>query len=106
MEDFEELPKMAGWHETKLAVPEGQILSFHNPKPNYTITFYNNTDASGDGTQVGHMDFNGPEMVFKGDAAESAKIFIDWIASAFKGRLDEEYQRGFNDAKEGKEPRP
>lgn len=106
MDDFENLPKMAGWHETKLTVPEGQILSFHNPKPNYTITFFNNTDISGAGTQVGRMDFNGPEMVFEGDAAESAKVFIDWVASAFKGRLDEEYQRGFNDAKEGKEPRP
>ena len=52
------------------------------------------------------MDFNGPKMIFEGDADESAKVFIDWIASAFKGRLDEEYQRGFNDAKEGKEPRP
>ena len=103
MDDFEELPKMAGWHETKLTVPAGQILSFHNPKPNYTITFYNNTDISGNGTQVGRMDFNGPEMVFEGDAAESAKVFIEWIATSFKGRLDEEYQRGFNDAKNGLE---
>ena len=93
------------WTTEQLTVPVGQ-LQIADLKPNYTITFYNNTDISGDGTQVGRMDFNGPEMVFEGDAAESAKVFIDWIARAFKGRLDEEYQRGFNDAKEGKEPRP
>jgi len=106
MEDFEELPKMAGWHETKLTVPEGQHLSIGNIKPNYNISFHKNTDTSGAGVQVGKLDFNGPKMVFEGDADESAKIFIDWVASAFKGRLDEEYRRGFNDAKEGKEPRP
>ena len=106
MDDFDTLPKMAGWHETKLTVPEGQHFSIGNIKPNYNITFHNNIDTSGTGRQVGRMDFNGPEMVFEGDAEESAKVFIDWIARAFKGRLDEEYQRGFNDAKEGKEPRP
>jgi len=106
MDDFEELPKMAGWHEAKLTVPADKHLSIGDIKPNYNITFHNNIDTSGAGRQVGRMDFNGPEMVFEGDAEESAKVFIDWIARAFKGRLDEEYQRGFNDAKEGKEPRP
>ena len=99
MDEFDEMPKMAGWHETKLTVPEGQILSFHNPKPNYNITFHKDTDTNGAGTMVGKLDFNGPEMVFEGDAAESAKVFIDWIAHAFKGRLEEEYQRGYSDAK-------
>ena len=41
-------------------------------------------------------------MLFRSDAEESAKVFIDWIAHAFKGRLEEEYTRGYNDAKEGK----
>lgn len=89
MEDFEHLPKMAGWHDTKLTVPVGQ-LQIADLKPNYTITFHNNLEAGGSGKQVGRMDFNGPEMVFEGDAAESAKVFIDWIATAFKGRLQEE----------------
>lgn len=106
MEDFDHLPKMAGWHETKLTVPEGQHLSIGNIKPNYNITFHNNLDTGGTGKMVGRLDFNGPEMIFEGDAEESAKVFIDWIARAFKGRLDEEYRRGYNDAKEGKEAKP
>jgi hypothetical protein len=89
MEDFEELPKMAGWHEANIAVPMGQ-LQMAELKPNYTITFHNNTDTSGLGRQVGKFDFNGPELVFEGDAAESAKVFIDWAANAFEGRLKEE----------------
>lgn len=95
---------MAGWHEAKLTVPADKHLSIGNIKPNYNITFHNNRDTGCTGTQVGKLDFNGPEMVFEGDAAESAKVFIDWIAQAFKGRLDEEYKRGYNDAKEGKDP--
>jgi hypothetical protein len=89
-DDFEELPKMAGWHESKLAVPAGQYLSIGDIKPNYNITFNNNRDTGGLGKQVGKLDFNGPQLVFEGDAEESAKVFIDWIATSFKGRLDEE----------------
>jgi len=104
MEDFDELPKMAGWHESKLAVPEGQYLSIGNAKPNYNITFHNNHNANDLGKQLGKLDFNGPQLVFEGDAEESAKVFIDWIATAFKGRLDEEYKRGYEDAKQNKDP--
>ena len=89
MEDFDDLPKMAGWHEAKLVVPEGQ-LQIAEFKPNYSITFHNNTGTNGVGQKVGSFDFNGPELVFEGNAAESAKVFIDWIATAFKGRLEEE----------------
>jgi len=103
MEDFDELPKMAGWHEANLAVPAGQHLTFGNFRPNYNISFHR-TNASGFnvGEPIGTLDFNGPELKFTGDAEESAKVFIDWIANAFKSRLDEEYKRGHNDAKEGK----
>jgi hypothetical protein len=103
-DDFEELPKMAGWHETNLTVPTGQHLSIANLKPNYNLTFHNNRDTGGLGKQVGKLDFNGPQLVFEGDAEESAKVFIDWIAKSFKGRLDEEYKRGYEDAKQNKEP--
>lgn len=103
MEDFNTLPKMAEWDTVKLTIPGDQHLSIGDIKPNYNLTFLNNRDTGGLGTQVGRMDFNGPEMVFEGDAAESAKVFIDWIAHAFKGRLEEEYNRGYNDAKEGRE---
>ena len=90
MEDFDDMPKMAGWHETKFTVPSDMHLGIANLKPNYNITFHNNTDTSGLGRQVGKFDFNGPELVFEGDAAESAKVFIDWATHAFEGRLKEE----------------
>jgi hypothetical protein len=63
--------------------PTGQ-LSVSNFKPNYNISFHNN------GQEVGKLDFNGPKMVFTGDAEESAKVFIDWVARSFAGRLEEE----------------
>ena len=53
-------------------------------KPNYNISFHNN------GQEIGKLDFNGPALVFTGDAEESAKVFIDWIARSFYGRLEEE----------------
>lgn len=60
-------------------------LSVLNTKPNHNMTFLNQ-----DGKQVGTLDFNGPEMVFTGDADESAKVFFDWIAKSFKARLEQE----------------
>ena len=63
--------------------PTEQISVF-NFKPDYNISFHNN------GKEIGKLDFNGPAMVFTGDAEESAKVFIDWIASSFYGRLEEE----------------
>ena len=53
-------------------------------KPNYNMTF------NRDGKQIGELNFNGPEMVFTGDADESAKVFFDWIAKSFKARLEQE----------------
>ena len=84
MEDFDDLPKMAGWHETNLAVPSDMHLSIGNLKPNYNLTFHR------DGQQVGKFDFNGPEMIFEGNTEESAKVFVDWVANAFHDRLEEE----------------
>jgi hypothetical protein len=68
---------------TEYTVPE-KILSIGTIKPNYNISFHNN------GQEIGKLDFNGPEMVFTGDAEESAKVFIDWIARSFAGRLEDE----------------
>ena len=64
-------------------VPE-KILSTGTLKPNYNIIFHNN------GEEVGKLDFNGSALVFTGDAEESAKVFIDWLAQSFAGRLEEE----------------
>jgi hypothetical protein len=68
---------------TQATVPD-KILSVGTFKPNYNISFHNN------GKEVGKLDFNGPAMVFTGDAEESAKVFIDWLAQSFAGRLEEE----------------
>jgi hypothetical protein len=62
---------------------QGQ-LHLLDSKPNYNIAFHNN------GQEIGKLDFNGPALVFTGDAEESAKVFIDWIARSFHGRLEEE----------------
>jgi hypothetical protein len=63
--------------------PTGHISVF-NIKPNYNIAFHNN------GKEIGKLDFNGPAMVFTGEAEESAKVFIDWVARNFAARLEEE----------------
>jgi hypothetical protein len=63
--------------------PTEQVPTF-NFKPNYNISFHNNSQ------EIGKMDFNGPALVFTGDAEESAKVFIDWIARNFAARLEEE----------------
>jgi hypothetical protein len=70
--------------EIKYSFKQHGQLAIREIKPNYNITFHNN------GTQIGAMDFNGPAMVFTGDAEESAKVFIDWIARSFAARLEEE----------------
>jgi hypothetical protein len=62
---------------------QGQ-LHLLDSKPNYNIAFHNN------GQEIGKLDFNGPALVFTGDAEESAKVFIDWVARSFAGRLEEE----------------
>jgi hypothetical protein len=62
-------------------------------KPNYAIQF------SQDNKIVGTLDWNGPEMTFEGDMTESARLFLQFVAQSFKGRLDEEYQRGYDAAK-------
>lgn len=47
--------------------------------PNYNVCFYSNTHKA-----IGKLDFNGPKMIFEGDAEESAKIFFDFIARNFE----------------------
>jgi len=103
MEDFEKTPKMAGWSD-KTAVKGESITSF-NFRPNYKFIFHG-TDSNGwaNGVAIGSLDFNGPEMLFEGNADESAKLFFDYVAGHFRQRLKEEYTRGYNDAKAGKDP--
>jgi hypothetical protein len=63
--------------------PTGQVGTF-SIMNSYSITFRNN------GQEIGKLDFNGPALVFTGDAEESAKVFIDWIARSFASRLEDE----------------
>lgn len=93
MDDFDTLPKMAGWHESNLLVPTSQ-LKIQDFKPSYNMTFTNK-----EGYQIGTLDFNGPAMVFEGNVEESALVFFDFVAKWFDQRLKDEYQRGYNDAK-------
>ena len=55
-----------------------------NIKPNYNIIFHRGN------TQIGVLDFNGPEVTFSGDMDESAILFIEVIANSFKARLEQE----------------
>ena len=59
-------------------------LTTLNFKPNYNITFHRGIN------QVGVLDFNGPEMTFSGDMDESAKLFLELVATSFKTRLEQE----------------
>ena len=61
-----------------------EMKSTFNFKPNCTITFHRGN------TQIGVLDFNGPEMTFSGDMDESAILFIEVIANSFKARLEQE----------------
>jgi hypothetical protein len=80
-------------------------FTFTIPKPNYNITFHRHENGV-NGKEVGKLDFNGPELVFEGDAAESAKVFIDWVAQAFHGRLKEEREAGRQEALAQSEQEP
>jgi len=59
-----------------------------NQTPNNNMTFH-----SPDNTLLGTLDFNGSSLKFEGSAEDSAKVFIDWIAEVFSGRLAEERER-------------
>lgn len=72
-------------HTAKVELREKQ-------KPNYSIRFHNANNE-----EIGIMDFNGEGLSFEGNASESAIAFIGWIDQVFRGRLEQEYQRGFEE---------
>ena len=61
----------------------GKLL-INNFKPSYTIEMRHGTG------EVSKLDFNGPKLIFTGDAEESAKIFINWLSIRWEQRLQEE----------------
>lgn len=84
MDDFDDLPKMAGWHESSLLVPTSK-LSIGDFKPNHIMSFH-----GPDGTVLGNLDFNGDALKFEGIAEESAKVLFDFAAKYFDQRLKDE----------------
>ena len=61
----------------------GKLL-INNFKPSYTIEMRHGTG------EVSKLDFNGPKLIFTGDAEESAKVFFDYLAMIWEQRLQEE----------------
>ena len=59
-------------------------LSVNNFKPSYSIEMRHGTG------QVGRLDFNGPKLVFTGDAEESAKVFVNYLTMIWEKRIQEE----------------
>jgi hypothetical protein len=72
-------------------------MAFKKPKENYSIRFHNS-----DNEEVGVMDFNGSGLMYEGNAEQGAIVFMDWVSKTFMGRLQEEYDRGFEAGKAAK----
>lgn len=70
--------------QTITTIPAATIEMF-DPN-NFEISFRVNDE------EIGALDFNGPKMVFTGEAEQSAQIFVDWIAYVFANRLEQERQ--------------
>lgn len=66
-------------------------LAIANIKPDYNMCF------TRDGKQIGKLDFNGPELVFSGSISTSARVFLDYLATCFRTRLEQEYNNGLKD---------
>ena len=66
-----------------IAISAGK-LTILNPIQNYIINFHNNTEV------VGKLDFNGPKMVFTGNADESVDAFVRAFVHWFDKRLKQE----------------
>lgn len=75
--------------------PSGNVLKWDslaltgklhiNLKPSYTITMHRP-----DREVAGKLDFNGPKLIFTGDAEESAKVFMNYLTMVWDKRLQEE----------------
>jgi hypothetical protein len=69
----------------EMSVGHNGKLLINNFKPSYTITMNHS-----DGEVVGRFDFNGPKLIFTGDAEESAKVFVNYLTMIWDKRLQEE----------------
>lgn len=69
-------------------------MRLHAPKPDYNITFHNQYDDGQGGlrqVKIGRLDFNEATLKFEGNADDSARVFMDSLASNFRGRLNDEH---------------
>jgi hypothetical protein len=82
--------KVPEYDTTNYLVPTSQVYALSNIVPNHNITLSN---AQG---QVGKLDFNGPQLVFTGEADKSAQVFLDWVSHYFDQRLKDERQAELN----------
>ena len=63
-------------------------LSCSTARPSYNMQFKHDSEV------IGTLDSNGPELIFTGNADESATKLFAYLAESFKGRLREEFNRG------------
>lgn len=84
----------AGNDGTPLTLENASQYAITSIKPNYNISFNNEKGI------VGTLDFNGPQLVFTGEAVESAQIFIDIVGQYFQQRLKEEQEKVFEECLE------
>jgi hypothetical protein len=86
--------KLSALDTTDYLVSTGQLYTISDIKPNHNITLSN---ADG---QVGCLDFNGPQLVFTGEADKAAQVFLDWVSKYFDQRLKDEREAGRKEAEE------
>ncbi len=67
-------------------VPQIGLIGF-DLRQDHAINFMRGNEV------IGRLDFNGPQMVFTGNAEESAKELFKYVAICFAERLKEEHKR-------------
>ena len=68
---------------------EGEISFF---KPDYSIKFHKDNGNK----EIGCLDFNSDKLKFEGDMEESAKIFMDYLLTAFNNKIEEIKSEAWN----------
>jgi uncharacterized protein YodC (DUF2158 family) len=70
-------------NSSDIEIPAGTLMGIQTIQ-SYTIDFRNGDEV------VGKLDFNGPKMVFTGNADESVDAFVRAFGHWFDGRLKQE----------------
>lgn len=59
---------------TKAVTVDTNYMDTYDIKQSHAVSFHNS-----EGELVGELDFNTHELKFKGNAEESAQVFINWV---------------------------